>query len=144
MKILAVMSSSLLALVACANNPRESELPFFPQVRPTPPGLDEVWLTAAFTGQVVNEKGCVKVRHPRTERSTTVLWYQGIELGKDSSGMFLRDAQSGKILTRFNTITDFGGGTAPADYIGQSYPEVARRCGPPYAYGYPASIYDAP
>jgi hypothetical protein len=144
MKILAGVSSSLIALVACTSNPRSSELPFFPQVAPTPLGLDEVWLTAAFNGEVVVEKGCVRVRHPEGKNSTTVLWYQGIELSQDASGMSLRDARSGRVLTRFNALTDFGGGTAPAEYIEQRYPEVARRCGPPYAYGYPANIYDAP
>ncbi|MFO1474922.1 MAG: hypothetical protein U1F20_10755 [Lysobacterales bacterium] len=133
-----------LALAACTSNPARSRLPFFPQVAPTPPGgYDPTWLTAAFEGEVVVENGCVKVRYPGARPSTTVLWYQGIELDRDERGLFLRD-ESGAHVTRFHTMTQFGGGEAPAKYIEKAYPEIARRCGPPYAYGYPANVYDSP
>ena len=143
MKIPVAVISSLVALVACASNQQSTALPFFPQVAPQPPGFDEVWLLAAFSGEVVVEDGCVKVRSPGATHGTTVLWYQGIELGRDASGFFLYHVQSGNI-TRFNTLSKFGGGDAPAKYINYAYPEVASRCGPPYSYGYPANVYDAP
>jgi hypothetical protein len=142
MKTFATVSPILLALVACASNQASSPLPFFPQVAPQPPGLDEVWLLAAYRGEVIVENGCVKLRSPDGTLSTTVLWYQGVELDRDESGLLLRGP--GGSITRFNTLSEFGGGEASPEYVERDYPEVARRCGPPYAYGYPANVYDAP
>jgi hypothetical protein len=142
-KILASVGLSVLALAGCASHQAGAPLPFFPQAAPAPPGLDEVWLTAAFSGQVVIEKGCVKVRSPGARHGTTVLWYQGIALDRDESGLFLRVVHNGKV-TRFDTPSQFGGGDVGTDDVETSYPDVARRCGPPYAYGYPANAYDAP
>jgi hypothetical protein len=143
MKIPAVSALIFLALVACASGQASFPLPFFPQVAPQPLGLDEIWLTAAFDGTVVVEDGCVKVRSPDTKRSTTVLWYQGIELGQDESGLFLRAARDGNV-TRFETPSKFGGGSVPPEHMERDYPAVARRCGPPYAYGYPSGAYNGP
>jgi len=143
MKILATVGLSFLTLVACSSDRVSSSLPFFPQVAPQPPGSEELWLLAAYRGKLVVENGCVRLRPLEGTHSTTVLWYQGIELDRDKSGLLLRGGRSGKI-TRFNTLSEFGGGEAPAEYIERDYPEVARRCGPPYAFGYPANVYDAP
>jgi hypothetical protein len=134
MKLLATVSFLLLA--GCASNQVAQPLPFFPQVAPPPPGLEEVWLTAAIDGKLVVENGCVKVRSPKAQQSSTVLWYQGIDLGRDKVGLFLRNSHTGNV-TRFNVQAKFGGGSASAEHIRRDYPEVARRCGPPYAFGYP-------
>jgi hypothetical protein len=141
--LLGIGGLSFLALVACASNQANSPLPFFPQVAPPPPGFEEPWLLSAFSGELVVEDGCVKLRSPKGSRGTTVLWYQGIELDRDSSGLFLR-VDGSEQVTRFNVSSDFGGGEAPTGYIDGAYPEVARRCGPPYLYGYPTNAFDAP
>lgn len=136
MKILAI--GSFLVLAGCASNQVAQPLPFLPQAALQPPEIGEVWLTAAFNGKLVVESDCVKVRAPKSRRSTTVLWYQGMELHRDKEGLYLRSAHTGNIA-RFNVPVEFGGGSASAEHIQNTYPEVARRCGPPYAYGYPAS-----
>lgn len=133
MKILAI--GSFLVLTGCVSNQVAQPLPFLPQVALQPPEIGEVWLTAAFDGKLMVESDCVKVRAPKAQRSTTVLWYQGMELHRDKEGLYLRSAHTGEIA-RFNVPVEFGGGSASAEHIRQAYPEVARRCGPPYAYGY--------
>jgi hypothetical protein len=144
MKILAAISLSFLALVACASGQVSVPLPFFPPTAPQPPGLVEVWeITDVIIGKAVVENGCVKVRSPNTKRGTTVLWDQGIELDRDKSGLFLRGRHNGSI-TRFNTLSEFVVGPAYAEYIEPAYPDVAHQCGPPYRYGLPANAIDAP
>ena len=143
MRTPAIFTLLLVALAACASNRANTPLPFFPQAAPQPPGLEEIWLLAAYRGEVIVEKGCVKLRSAGGARTTTMLWYQGIELAQDEAGLFLRGGPGGKI-TRFNTLSDFGGGEAQREHVERDYPEVARRCGPPYAYGYPANVYDTP
>ena len=143
MKAKIAVGSLSFVIAACASDPTSAHLPFFPQIAPTPPGLDAIALTAAFSGKVIVENDCVKVRYPGAKRSTTVLWYQGIELDRDERGVFFRD-KSGAHVTRFHTMTRFGGGEASTEDIEKSNPEIARRCGPPYAYGYPANVYDQP
>ncbi len=136
MKRLAALS--FLFLVGCASNQVAQPLPFFPQLAPPlPGGLKEVRLLAAFGGKLVVENDCVKLRYREGQKSTTVLWYQGIELRRDKLGLFLRSSHTGKV-TRFNVPVAIGGGQASPEYIQRAYPEVARRCGPPYALGYPA------
>jgi hypothetical protein len=137
MKIWTVVGLSFVLLGGCASKQAAQPLPFFPQVAPQPPGLEEIWLTAAFEGRLVVENGCVKVRSPKTQQGSTVLWYQGIELDRDRFGLFLRSSHTGNV-TRFNTPVKFGGGAVSEEYIERDYPEVARRCGPPYFFGYPA------
>ena len=137
MKIWTVVGLSLVLLGGCASKQAAQPLPLFPQVAPQPPGLEEIWLAAAFEGVLVVENGCVKVRSPKTQQSTTVLWYQGVELDQDRFGLFLRSSHTSNV-TRFNVAVTFGGGAASEAYIERDYPEVARHCGPPYALGYPA------
>ena len=143
MKNLATVGSVLLALVACASHQAGLPLPFFPQVAPQPPGLDEVRLLGAYRGELIVENGCGKLRSPDGTHSTTVLWHQGVALERDESGLLFRSSPAGSI-TRFNTLSEFGGGEASPEYVERDYPEVAQRCGPPYASGYPVNAYGAP
>ncbi|MFX1724038.1 hypothetical protein [Stenotrophomonas sp. AS1] len=109
--------------------------PFLPLLNPPPPGQEEVYLTAALGGVPVIERGCVRIASPAGDRSRTVLWHRGTELGKDSQGYYLLNARTGTRY-RFGTVIAFGGGEMPADWAAQSYPEAVRRCGPPYASGW--------
>lgn len=121
----------LSALVSgCASVPGSEPLPFLPLLAPR---MDEIALTAAVTGRLVVERGCVKLAHG--ERTTTVIWERGTELARDASGLFLRETHSGRVV-RFGVETQFGGGQQSESYTAQAYPEVARRCGPPYASGW--------
>ena len=129
-----------LLLFGCAHSQPEHPRPFFPQLASPPPGLEEVWLTAAFEGTLVVADGCVKVRSLDGQLDTTVLWYQGIELVRDKSGLSIQNIHTGE-TARFNVPAKFGGGDASDEHVQRNYPEVARRCGPPYAVGYPS---DAP
>lgn len=139
MKTLAI-ATSILVLAGCAARHVAAPLPFFPRLAPPAPGLAEIWLTAAFDGRLVVEDGCVKVHPSNAQRSVTVLWHQDIELRRDTKGLFLLTPRNGHV-TRFDVPANFGGGLVSAARIQQTYPEVARRCGPPYAYGYPVSSY---
>ena len=124
----------LLALCGCAATSGSGE-PFLPLFNPAPPGQEEVYLTAALGGIPVIERGCVRVASPTGDGSQTVLWHQGTELGKDSQGYYLRNAKTGARY-RFGTTISFGGGEMPAEWAAQGYPEVVRRCGPPYSSGW--------
>jgi hypothetical protein len=84
---------------------------------------------------LVIEDGCVKLRGSRGP-ARTILWYQGIKLDRDEKGLLVRNTFTGGI-TRFGENAEFGGGGAPDEYVQREYPEVARRCGSPYAFGYP-------
>lgn len=125
-----------VALAACTHGSWSGDMPVFPKVKVAPPGLDQVWLTAGMSGKLVVENGCVKLRGPRGGKAKTILWYEGIELDRDEKGLFLRNTFTGGI-TRFNEPAGFGGGGAPEEFVVAEYPEVARRCGGPYAFGYP-------
>ena len=136
MKILATIG--FLFLGGCASHQVTQPLPFFPQAAPPlPGGLKEVRLLMGFGGELVVENDCVKLRYRKGQQSTTVIWHQGLELGRDKIGLFIRNSHTGGI-TRFNVPVKVGGGDALPEYVQRAYPEVARRCGPPYALGYPA------
>jgi hypothetical protein len=120
-------------LLGCASADPNEPLPFLPMLAPPPPGTHEIRYTAAQTGKLVVEKGCVKIMSGR--HAETVLWHQGTELGRDASGLFLRETHSGQVV-RFGTTTTFGGGNLPEDYVARAYPELAQRCGPPYGSGW--------
>ena len=143
MKIVATAAISLAFLSACASHVLDESTPFFPKVAPPHAGTEQVMLTAAFRGEPIVERGCVKVRSPGSSSATTVLWYQGAELGRDAQGLFLRDQRSSRMV-RFNEPANFGGGSAPSEYVERAYPEVARRCGGPYAFGYLGDPHAAP
>ena len=140
MKTLAAISFCALLLAGCVHDQRDTSLPFFPQLPPSPDGFEEVWLTAAFEGTLVISEGCVKVRSLDGQSDTTVLWYHGIELARDRSGLLIRNTYTGDVA-RFNVPSRFGGGDASEENVQRNHPEVARKCGPPYAVGYPS---DAP
>lgn len=80
-------------------------------------------------------RGCVRVAGAGSSGFTTVLWHRGAELERDGSGYFLRNAHTGAIY-RFGQRIDFGGGQASREWIERQYPEIAKRCGPPYASGW--------
>ena len=123
-----------IAVSGCAAVPRRGE-PFLPLLKPPPAGLEEVYLTAALRGIPVIERGCVRIASPAGDRSRTVLWHQGTELGRDSQGYYLRNDRTAARY-RFGSLVVFGGGEMPAEWAAQSYPEAVRRCGPPYSSGW--------
>jgi hypothetical protein len=106
-----------------------------PRLDPPLPGQEEVYLTAALGGIPVIERGCVRIASPSGDRRETVLWHHGTDLNKDSHGYFLRNSKTGTQY-RFGTVIAFGGGEMPAKWAAQKYPEVVRRCGPPYSSGW--------
>lgn len=123
----------LLSLSGCAGLPGGK--PFLPLLDPPEPGRDEIYLTAALGGVPVIERGCVRIHSPSADRSRTVFWHRGTELGRDAQGYYLRNAKTGT-LYRFGTLISFGGGEMPPEWATQKYPEAVRRCGPPYASGW--------
>ncbi|MCE7033457.1 hypothetical protein LY625_12685, partial [Lysobacter sp. GX 14042] len=84
---------------------------------------------------LVVERGCVRVASPDGIRARTVLWHRGTELGKDSTGYYLRNAGT-RTIYHFGNQISFGGGEMPSDWAERGYPEVAERCAPPYASGW--------
>ncbi len=124
----------LHALYGCAVVPSNSE-PFLPMLNRPELGQDEIYLTAALGGILVLERGCVRIATPSSNQSRTVLWHQGTELGRDAQGYYLRNAKTGTRY-RFGTQISFGGGEMPPEWAAQGYPEVARRCDPPYSTGW--------
>lgn len=134
MKHLHLVVIASFCVAACTSSP-STEPAFLPQLDPPPPGFDEIRLTALSSGTLEVVRGCVRVAHGGASRFTTVLWHQGTELDRDGSGYFLRNAHTGTIY-RFGQRIEFGGGTAPREWIERRYPETARRCGPPYASGW--------
>lgn len=111
------------------------ESPFLPMLPPPESGQDEIFLTAAFGGVLKVDQGCIKVASPNGHSTRTVLWHHGTELGRDASGMFLRNAKTGTVY-RFGTPIEFGGGEMPDEWVRQRFQNVARRCAGPYASGW--------
>jgi hypothetical protein len=97
--------------------------------------MDDVRLTASSSGVLKIVRGCVRVSAGQPSRLVTVLWHRGTELHRDQAGYFLRESYSGATY-RFGERFEFGGGTASQDWIEREYPDVAKRCGPPYASGW--------
>ena len=143
MKSVASAALGLLLLTSCVVRSVESPLPYLPRVATPPDGAEQVMLAGLISGKLVVDKGCVKIRRGRSSHFTTVLWYKGTELGRDQKGLFLRETTSGNVV-RFGSPAYFGGGDASQEHIEQAYPEVARLCGGPFAFGYPGGPLPAP
>ena len=124
----------LLVAAGCAARVGSGEI-FLLLLDPAPAGQDEIYLTAALGGVPVVERGCVRIASPSGDRSRTVLWHRGTELGRDATGYYLRNAKTGT-LYRFGQKISFGGGEMPQEWAERGYPEIAKRCGPPYASGW--------
>lgn len=108
--------------------------PLFPRLMPPSPGTDEVFLTGGITGVLVIDHDCVRLRTVGGT-STTVLWHRGIALEHDSNGYLIRHANTGRTF-RIGETLRLGGGGMPQRQVQAQYPEVAQRCGPPYASGW--------
>lgn len=108
---------------------------FLPLLDPPATGLEEVRLTAAYSGSLVVDRGCVRVAGRSGHGALTVLWHRGTELGRDASGPVLRNAHSGRVYP-FGRPIRFGGGEMSRDFAERQYPAIAERCGPPYASGW--------
>lgn len=134
MKIRYLLALGLLVLLGCATR-QATTVPFLPMLGPTPAGAEEVYLTGMFAGELVIDRGCVRVRSASAGQTRTILWHRGTERGHDSAGYFLRDARIGKVV-RFGTTFSFGGGEMPEEWVQRDYAEVARRCDPPYGSGW--------
>lgn len=122
----------VVALLAGCVASGVQERPFLPMLPPPESGQDEIFLTAAFGGVLKVDQGCIKVVSPNGHSTRTVLWHHGTELGRDASGMFLRNAKTGTVY-RFGTRIEFGGGEMPDQWVRQRFPNVAQRCAGPYA-----------
>jgi len=132
MKYQWLLAVLIVAAVGCTDVPL-SQGPFLPLLDPPAPGQDEVFLTAAFGGIPVVDRGCVRIRAGSS--TSTVLWHHGTELDRDATGYFLRNAKTGTGY-RFGQVMSFGGGEMPREWVEAQNPEVARRCGPPYSSGW--------
>lgn len=130
-----IATGLLLSVLAsgCASMSSPEPLPFLPLLAPPPPGTETIAHTALISGRLVVERGCVRLAH--RDRSTTMIWHRGTELGRDRSGLFLRETHNGQVV-RFGVQTGFGGGEMPQRHVEEAYPDVAQRCGPPYASGW--------
>lgn len=126
---------SLFAAIAGCVGLRSAAEPFLPLLAPPPPGQEEIFLLAALGGVPVIHRGCVRIKGSPSGSIRTVLWHQGTELGRDTDGYFLRNAKTGSVY-RFGQVISFGGGAMPAERAAARYPDVVRRCGPPYASGW--------
>ncbi len=135
MKLIATAVLPVIVVAACSSIVSSQGMPFLPRVAPPPPGVEQVMLAGLIGGELIVDKGCVKLKSAGSNIATTVLWYEGAELVRDENGILLRQSSSGTHV-RFGTRANFGGGSAPAAYIEQAYPEVAKVCGGPYAFGY--------
>ena len=124
----------VLTVAGCTTSPPEG-LAFLPKLEPPPAGFDQIRLTGRSTGTLKVVRGCVRVALDRSPGFTTVLWHPGTELHRDRFGYFLRNADTGSVY-RFGERIDFGGGTSSRESIEQHYPDIAERCGPPYASGW--------
>jgi len=120
-----------LTLVACE---RLEPSVLLPLQKPQPPG-GELFFTASFHGVPIVERGCVRVKDAVDGVTRTVLWHGGTELGKDGTGYFLRSAETGRSYS-FGSVVTFGGGEAEEKAIAREYPQVFKKCGPPFALGY--------
>lgn len=133
MKIAAVASIGLLSAACAGTGERAGSLPYLPMEAPPAPGTVGIALTARYVGRLVVEHDCVKLDGGR--QRTTLLWAPGTTIGRDSAGLFLRESHTGAVV-RFGTELHVGGGEMPEDVVARAYPEVAQRCGGPYAQGW--------
>ncbi len=124
----------LTAVTGCAELHSATE-PFLPLLAPPAPGEDEIFMLSSGSGIPVVDRGCVRIKSTHSRRMGTVLWHQGTELGNDTNGCFLRNVRTGSVY-RFGQVISFGGGEMPTEWAASQYPEVARRCGPPYSTGW--------
>ncbi len=92
-------------------------------------------MLAAIGGVPGVDHGCVRIKGTHSGSGWTILWHQGTELGHDSNGYFLRNAKTGSVY-RFGQVISFGGGGLSSEMAAAQYPEVVRRCGPPYFSGW--------
>lgn len=134
MKYFSRFAFLLVIASGCAALPAAGD-PFLPLLDPVPAGQEEIYLTAALGGVPVIERGCVKIAAPGELGSRTVLWHRGTALGRDVDGYYLRNTKTGTVY-RFGEPIAFGGGEMPREWAARGYPEVAARCGPPYASGW--------
>lgn len=133
MKLVGSLVFILFVVAGCTTRGGSGE-PFLPLLDQVPEEQDEVFLTAALGGVPVVEQGCVRITS--SEGATrTVLWHRGTELGRDATGYFLRNTATGTAY-HFGQQMVFGGGEMPKDWAERGYPEIAKRCGPPYASGW--------
>ena len=134
MKRIPLLALAVLLAAACSSL-TSTDVAFLPKLDPPRPGLDDVRLTGAFSGVLVVERGCVRLLGRTPSSLTTVLWHNETELHRDGSGYFLRNSLTGTRY-QFGRPIAFGGGQAQQEWIERQYPEVAKRCGPPYASGW--------
>jgi hypothetical protein len=139
LKTLEILLPTLIALGAASGAAAQEQAVLLPRLAPPPPlppGVTEAFPAVAYWGgrlEVV--RGCV--RYVVTDsRAYTVLWRHSTEFGLDRSGYFLRAPRS-KTIYRMGQPMAVGGG-APTDEqaVARAYPEIARRCGPPYMMGW--------
>lgn len=128
------IATTCLAVSGCASPPHDGAA-YLPQLDAPQQGAEEIYLTAAFSGTLTMVRGCVKVASDTTPGITTVIWHRGTELHQDRSGYFLRNSRTGAIY-RVGQRIEFGGGEMPQKWTERQYPEVSKRCGPPYASGW--------
>ena len=128
---------SLLVLtvfaIGCARVVQNPEDILLPRLAPAPvAGTEDVRLQALLIGRLTVDRGCIKVEN--SGQMVTVLWYSEVQLAQKSPAM-LRDSSTGRTY-RIGDQVRVGGGSGDPGTVNREFPEVARRCGPPYVVGY--------
>lgn len=130
----ALFALAASALAGCRTASPDGPV-FLPLLDPPASGFDEIRLTAGYAGALVVDRGCVRVAAASGGEVLTVVWHRSTELGRGASGLMLRNAHTGRVYP-FGQPIRFGGGEMARDFAERQYPEVAARCGPPYASGW--------
>ena len=124
----------LTALAAgCTNPTPPMDEVLLPRLKPLRSGTDDVRLQALLVGRLVIDQGCIKIEN--AGHLITVLWHNEVELVPGERPPVLRDTSTGRTYLIGENVRT-GGGSSDPNYVAREHPEVASRCGPPYAVGY--------
>lgn len=122
---LAAAAAAVLAAAGCSPVPpvRDSESLSGPLseilVRRPPAGSEgEIMLLAGFAGTLHLGPDCVTVSFDHDGTEALAVFYSGTTIGRDSSGLYLRDRETEQVFRHGDAFSGGGGFMPLADYAG--------------------------